>query len=233
MKCKKCKENIQFYLYGELNEKDSTALQKHIKACPECAGDLEYTRQVFNLIGEAKEEQAPQPDWEKCWQGIEKESYKKKKTTKNFWLFPNWAYSAAAIIVIFVLGIMAGRIWFTPSHNEVISAAEAYLVHSLKQHLDDLKPLLLEYSNYPASAAGEDMVMLDRGTAQELLIQNILLKKLVSEKYPSAEQLLEDVDIILTEIANQKTDDSQAVSSIKNMIKEREVLFKMEILQTI
>jgi hypothetical protein len=234
MNCKKHKQNILLFLYGELNEQDKNSLEDHIKQCVECAQDLEYTRKVFNLLDETKlQETEPQPNWQRCWKGIEDSTIKKEIKKPILRLIPNWAFAAAAVLVVFILGIIAGREWFTSKEPVLMSAqsSEEFIEYTLKQHLDDLKPMLLEYANYTAANENGSTLFIDQKTAQELLVQNILLKEIIAQKYPSAGELLEDLDLVLKEIANQEKKDNETPLTIKNLIKEREVMFKMEILQ--
>ena len=234
MSCKKYKQNILLFLYGELNEQDKKSLEDHIKQCAECARDMEYTREVFNLIDETKKQETePQPNWEHSWQKIESNTLRKESKKPILRLIPNWAYAAAAVLAVFILGVFAGREWFA-SRDTVLASAQPsaeFIEYTLKQHLDDLKPMLLEYANYTAADENGSTMLIDQKTAQELLIQNILLKEIVAQKYPSAGELLEDLDLVLIEITNQEGKDNETPLMIKNLIKEREVMFKMEILQ--
>lgn len=74
---------------------------------------------------------------------------------------------------------------------------------------------------------------MDKEVARNLIIQNILLRRIVAEKNPTALQFLEDVDIVLKEIANLKSGDQQTPSLIKELIEQRGILFKMEIFKKI
>jgi len=234
MNCKKHKQNIMLFLYGELNEHDQKTLEEHIKQCAECAQDLEYTRNVFSLLDETKtQETEPQPNWDRCWKEIEENTIKEKIKKPTLRLIPNWAYAAAAVLAVFILGILAGREWFTSKEQVLLSAQPSaeFVEYTLKQHLDELKPMLLEYANFPTDDEAHRTIFVDQQTAQYLIIQNILLKEIIAQKYPSAGELLEDLDLVLKEIANQKDKDTETPLMIKNLIKEREVMFKMEILQ--
>ncbi len=93
--------------------------------------------------------------------------------------------------------------------------------------------MLVEYANYTSSEKGEEAILVDKEIARNLLIQNILLKSIVAKTDPTLVQLLDDVDIVLKEISNLKKEDRQTPSLIKELIQEREILFKMEILQEI
>ncbi len=247
MKCKKCKEDIVLLLYGELADKDKGEVMEHIKECPECADEWESTKGVFALLDETKEESAPEADWDRCWGAIqtdiaEKPKGERRKRTereRRFVVRPGWVYAAASVFVIFVLGVLIGRFWLT-SDTQIAAApgiqasgSSEYIKQSLSEHFETLKPLLVSYANYSAEENGRETITLDKEIVRSLLIQNYLLKKLVLESDPQAEEILEDLDLILREIKNMPSDDQWALSQVKELIHEREILFKMDILKTL
>ena len=86
-------------------------------------------------------------------------------------------------------------------------------------------------ANYTAEENGEGTVLMDRQIIQSLIIQNILLKSLIAEHNPTAGQLLEDVGLVLRELANMEEGDSRSKSMVKELIDEREILLNINILQ--
>ncbi len=247
MKCKTHREHIVLYLYGDLAVREKAELEDHIKDCQECAEDLAYTREVFQILDETKVESVPEADWDKCWNTISTDitDRAKKRERKKLFLFPVWAYAGTSLVFIFVLGIAIGRFWLpSRSQTTIAEVAEAtteqqmgvspeYVRQSLSDHFEDLKPLLVEYANYTNEGNGKETVTLDKETLKNLLIQNYLLKKIVAESNPSAQEILEDLDLVLREIKNQRSDDKSASSLIKDLIQKRDILFKMDVLKTI
>lgn len=233
MKCKKYKEKIILNLYGELTEKEREELDAHIKECPECSKYFVYTKKVFKVLDDAREE-APEANWEKCWQGIGSHAYERSRRQPSFLFFSRWVYAAAALLVVFVIGAIIGRFWFSPSQEPPLQPeiSQSSIEPTLIEFLEDLKPVLVEYANYTSSEKGEDTIIMDKEVARSLLIQNLLLKSIVAKTNPLLVQFLEDVDIVLREVSNLKKGDKQTPSLIKELIHEREILFKMEIFQT-
>jgi hypothetical protein len=232
MKCKKCKEKIILHLYGELNEIEKTEFKNHIKECPECAKDFAYTKDVFKALDNAKEE-APDADWEKCWREIDSSVQVRSRKQKSFFLAPRWVYATAALLFVFVLGALLGRLWFFPAQESPLDQgiSQGSMNLALKEYIDELKPILIEYANYAASNEGEETVYMDKKIIRGLLIQNLLLKDLVAKSNPSFIPLIEDLDIILKELSNMQTGDRETPSLIKKLILEREILFKIDIVQ--
>ena len=234
MKCKKYEEKIILYLYGELNEKERADLLSHIKECSGCAQDLEYTKKVFKALDDSKEEEAPQANWEKSWKEIRSTTKVQTREKKSFLLTQRWAYATAALLVVFVLGALIGRFWFFPVKESPFraGAAPTAMNPALIEYMDDLKPILIEYANYTSSEGKEEAMLIDKDILRSLLVQNLLLKDLIAKSNPSLLPLLDDLDLVLKELSNMKRGDKQTPSMIKELIQEREILFKMEIFQS-
>ena len=234
MRCEKFKEQIILYLYGELDKKSSEELKNHIKNCPECAKELKYTRKIFELVEETEKEDIPEADWDKCWSRIdEKVSVSEKKRKEHFWFFPSWAVTAASLLFVLILGFIIGRTTFSPGSEVSPMPGETkgafYL--TLQQHFDDIKPLLMEYAHYREDKSQERMT-LDKKAVEDLLIQNILLKRLAAEKNPGARQLLEDIELILREMANMEEGTTTPLR-IKDYINNQGLLSSIEVYKSL
>ncbi len=233
MRCKKYEEKIILYLYGELSDKEKAELESHIRTCSLCTRDLAYTREVFKAVDRSRPE-IPEANWAKCWAGIESGTAPRPREKKSFFLVPRWVFAAAAVLVIFVAGVLIGRFWFFPGQKAGLETgiARSSVELNLKEYIEDLKPVLIEYANLTPEKGGET-ITIDKEVARSLLVQNLLLRKIVAETNPSAAQFLEDVDLVLKEIANLKSGDRQTPSLIKELIAQRDILFKMEIFRKI
>ncbi len=235
MKCKKYREQIILRYYGELSKIESNKLEEHLKLCPECVEELKSTYEVFSLMDKAEVEDIPQADWNKCWGGINTQIQKPQYKSKPFSLFPRWAPIAAAAVFVFALGIFLGRFWQTEKTTLDSPPPHSlnYLDISLQEHFDNLKPLLIEYANYSPDVNNGDQIVMDRKMVQGLLIQNFLLMKTLAKNNPASALLLEDIELVLREITNLESGDNFTQSLIKELIDQRDILFKMEILQKI
>jgi hypothetical protein len=239
MRCKNYRENIVLYLYGELSDPESRQLEKHVETCPECAQDLAYTRDVFHHIDEADPGIQPQANWEKCWGTIRTEIRETPAKTNSTALFPRWLPAAAAVILVFALGIYLGRFWPSSqpevaAHSEAMTAeqgASGLAQASLVQHFENLKPLLIDYANYADPENGSNQITVDRSIVRNLLVQNYLLLRMVAQDNPEAADLLEDIDLVLREIKNLENGDPNASRMIRELIQHRKILFKIDVLQ--
>jgi hypothetical protein len=234
MACKKYREKIVLYLYGELNKEDTQRLMEHVKECVECAEDLAYTEKVFHVLDETKTTEVPEAKWEKCWNTINTEIKKKQRKQEKFFSFPKWAYASAALIFVFIVGLYIGRIAFLPSQSTraPLEGTQSALNPSIQEHFESLKPVLVEYANYTGSEEN-GIITIDKELVRSLIIQNILLKRMIAEKNPPVKQLLEDVDLVLREIANQEDGDADTLAMIKDLIQQRGILYEIEVSKTI
>ncbi len=233
MKCSKAKEQIILYLYGELSEAEQRKLEQHMGGCPSCAEDLAYTRDVFDLIDRADTTEVPEAAWDKCW-GLIASGMRPQPRARAGWMpFPLWVPAAAAVVLIFAVGLFIGRYW--PSSQPQVAADTAQVPEfpkfTLQEHFDNLTPLLAEYANRPTAEASDDRVLVDRRLIQSLLIQNYMLMRLVAQNDPEAADLLEDIDLLLREIKNMESDDPEAPGMIRRLIQSRDILFKINVLQ--
>ncbi len=233
MKCYKFRENIVLDLYGELDKKEKAELEQHISACAECAKDHVYSKSVFQALEDLETEDIPEPAWDSKWGNINLAIREKPKPSPLFGISPKWVYAAAGVTLVFTLGIFTGRFWLPQKQEGPLSAelSQDYTQRTLALHFENIRPVLVEMANYTALENGNGTVMLDKRAIENLIIQNILLKSLISGKNPTAVQILEDVDLVLRELANIDEGDSGTKSMIKELIDDREILVNMNILQ--
>ncbi len=233
MKCNKFRENIVLNLYCELDNKEKVELEQHISACAECAKDYLYSKSVFQALEDLETEDIPEPAWDSNWGNIHLAIREKPKPRPLFGISPKWAYAAAGVTLVFTLGIFTGRFWLPQKQEGPIPAelSQDYIQRTLAQHFESIRPVLVEMANYTALENGNGTVMLDKKAIENLIIQNIILKSLISGKNPTAVQILEDVDLVLRELANVDEGDTGTKSMIKELINDREILVNMNILQ--
>ncbi len=234
MGCRTFRKNILLSLYGELGEEDTENLRQHVAECARCARELEETRKITALLDATFSGDAPHPDWEKNWEAVKAGMDRKEGKRPVFLSFPRWAYTAAALMLMFGIGLFMGRGVFSPSRPGAVSLVDTASVPPplLQDHLESLKQVLTAYANYdPADPAGEKIAV-DKEIIRNLLIQNILLQRMMAGKNPSWEQILEDADMVLREIANTG-EDSRAFSSIRDLIRKQGILFEIEVSKTI
>ena len=239
MKCKKFQKMIVLALYGELSPEDKTTLDNHLARCPICSQYQRETQDLFSLLDEQGPESLPEADWKKCWANIDHRLNERKHPKPGFLHFPRWVYAAATLLIILGAGIIIGRSWFkqtpktsaalTPTAESSKMPAEMLLAH----HLESIKPILIEYANFTPDSSEDRSLLVDEKLVKGLLIQNILLKKVLVEAHPELTPFLDDLDLVLKEISNIDPKDNNRPLMIKDLIQEREILFKTEVMKKI
>jgi len=238
MKCKEAKNFIILELYGELEESEKARLLGHLEQCRDCAGESALTKKVFAVLDEYAPAAETSADWDKAWDrvqaGIAGPAARRRPERAAGW---RWAFAGTGLALVLVAGIFIGRYALAPSPEPIGASAAAAapapngIRPAFAAHLEDLKPILLDYAHYVPGEKSGRKISVDEEVLRGLVLQNILLKRKLIEKDPTAADLLDDLDLILKEITNRGTRDPQAPARIRDLIEQRGVLFKMEIMK--
>jgi hypothetical protein len=257
MNCKKALELMVLDLYGENGAAEKARLEAHLRGCAACAAEKAEMGRLFTLLDEHKPEDAPAADWEKAWKGIQagisgKPADWRLSPAPRPFFAPRWrwAFAGAALVLVLAAGIVIGRFGFGPSPRPGGSGAQAAAVVEaaasttaatvpapngirpvFAAHLEDLKPILLDYAHYVPGEKTEGRVYVDEAALRTLMLQNVLLKRKLAERDPAAADLLDDLDLILKEIVDRGSNSAKSPAEIRDLIEKRDVLFKMEILK--
>lgn len=237
MDCKTAKSLIILGLYGELDEGEKRDLEEHLRRCSACAAELAETKKVFSLLDENKPAVLPEVDWEKSWDkirgGIDRRPAKNQQSIFPRW---KWAFAGALLALVLGAGVFIGKYWFAPAPKPAIvsipaSSGATSVQQAFAGYLEDVKPILLDYAHYTPGEKNGRRITVDENILRGLVFQNILLKRKLAEKDPVAAELLDDLDLVLKEITNRGTQDPQSPAGIKDLIEQRDVLFKLEIMK--
>lgn len=235
MNCKTARDFIVLDFYRELEDSDKAKLDNHIRKCPACREELALTQKIFAVLDEHKPSDALATDWDQAWAGIHAEISKKRaKRRPSFASGRRWALAGASLALVLVAGVLIGKYWFAPLPKPPsvllpASSETTSMQPALSSHLNDLMPILLDYVHEQPTHGTAKKILLDEQLLRGLLLQNVLLKRALADKDPAASELLEDLDLVLKEIANHQEQNQEIPSGIKDFIKQRGILFKMEI----
>jgi hypothetical protein len=251
MTCKKIKALIYHYSDGgfnELAESERAVVQTHLESCPDCSAHLERFQKTGALFIAAPHV-PPTPDWNRSWRKIQERLNIGGSLPQQKMSFHRptlqWAGVLAASILIFVVGMWIGFLIkpnTTPkvmTQNPVsghVHREREYFVREFQDHLDNIKPVILEYANYlkHAGHTNEKNLQVEKEMVIDLLIRNqLLLCRLPGAPNRDMLQLLNELQDILTRIAAMTLDDPDSMSLIKNMIRQKGLIFKMEALRPV
>jgi hypothetical protein len=221
-------------------------LEDHIRTCPDCTADREETRRVLALVTVRRAEPVPDFDPESSWRKIRAGIQSPRRTRYSFLAsIPTWGWAGAGLSLVLVAGILIGRFGFKSAPEppaarggETISVAalaaspELSIRPALASHLDDLRPVLLDFANSVRTKTPGPEITIDQRLLRGLLLQNILLRRALNGNDPAAAELLDDLDLVLKEILNGKGPGGASPAQVRNLILDRSILFRMQILKT-
>jgi hypothetical protein len=249
MNCKDARRAVVLDHYGELDEGDLNGLAAHLRECPACAADREETRRVLALVSAAEPVAFPRLDAERSWRriraGIRGGSPSRKPA---FAPGLRWGLAGAGLALILAAGILIGRFGLkTGTPGTSIAARSAVssvpggspsvlpassLQPVLAGHLDDLRPVLLDLANAAGDGRPGAVVSVDERLLRGLMLQNLLLRRALNGHDPAATELLDDLDLVLKEIVNAKSPGGATPAQVRGLIKDRGILFRMQVLKT-
>lgn len=235
--CKNYEKQMVLYIYGELSQPEWFDLENHLKECPGCAEQFEKFKKTREAV-ELNRRSIPSPDWSRSWTLIYNRLHRRSPAVprRRLVLSPTgWAVLSSALAAVFVLGILVGKFWlFSPGKSMLPEfQPAAYLSSVLQRYVEDIRPILIEYANYTPDRTGSGHLLVKGRMIDDLLMQNRLLKKRLSDdKSRYLLELLEELEMILTEISNLTRSDPRSLSLIREIIEERQILFKMRMFQT-
>jgi hypothetical protein len=128
-----------------------------------------------------------------------------------------------------IAGIFVGRTWFSPAPapgRALEADAGPSFDRALAIHLDDAAPILIDYLHRIENGKGRK-VPVEESAVRALLLQNIILRQALVETNPAATELLDDLDLVFKEIVSG----GAKASSIRDLIRERNILFRLRILK--
>jgi hypothetical protein len=253
-------EWIEFY-YGE--SADSQALQEHLAECKECATmGQELARDLPKLQGMLLAADEPQRDAEygaAVWQVVRSSitPYPQTKTARQRWGWPGgWglklalAGCVAALAAVILMAFYSGRWWEQRREPQVASmangqAGQRVILLVISDHLDRSQRLLAELNDPDEAAADHGL----QATARELLTENRLYRTSAeradsaakdahaegahAENDASLETMLDDLEPVLVELANQPNHLNRAeIIRLRKEMNTSGVLFEIRVLRS-
>jgi hypothetical protein len=246
MNCKDARRDTVLAYYGELGPEDRLRWEAHLRDCPGCRADREETRRVLSLVTESAPAEVPALDGERAWRGIRAglrgRAAGRRRGAGPVW---RWSWAGAGTALVLVAGILIGRFGFRKGAPEPLVAAgsnvpavtqaglsAASLQPSLAAHLEDLRPVLLDFAHSVGAGQPGAVVAVDERLLRGLMLQNLLLRRALNGHDPAATELLDDLDLVLKEIIHGRGPGGATPAQVRDLIDQRGILFRMQILKT-
>lgn len=229
MNCEECKNLITVSVFGKLTSQEKRQLEDHLRECPECTRIFKKSENLSSLL-EDKEE-IPLPDKEKSWDTISSRAVPRKSKMTILFPYKKWAFTASALVIVFVLGFLIGKQVFFPGAGETPpeSATLQGYESPIQRYTEGLEPILIDFVNRTDARKQQEMSDIEKLVIKDMLIQTKLLKHLVSQRDdPHLLQLLEDIEFILVGISNLSPQDQESAAQLTRLIRENEIKFKLK-----
>lgn len=232
---KKLAQAMVLYLYDELPEVEKRQLEEHLRECRSCMEEFNKLKGDFaKMNGALAGISVPGFDWRKSWWIIRRSLKEKSAGKTSLFSFSGWVLKFAAAAVIFVIGMFAGKIiFFSPQVQQKTIESRStdtpsHLTAVYREHFEDVKTTIMEYANYREGDDASRFLLFEKGRVKGLLSRNRLLKNYVSgEEFLVLKQLLDELEMILIEISNLTAHNPDYLRFIKDQLKEKEIIFKM------
>jgi len=221
MNCHEFEEILITQIYGKPVPSQTDNLISHIKACPACARQYEqiiHSRNQFE-----RRDDVHIPDWEKSWCKIADRASKKKPKRSFYIPSPKFAFAAAALVIVFVIGFFVGKNYFFKNSDEYLFLSEEDYRYTspFLSYARSVELTLINFMNLNDQLSEEEISALEEKITSNILIQTRLLQQLISQHDdPYMRDLLEDLEFILVSISNLKPGDKDAAEQLKQLIRK-------------
>jgi hypothetical protein len=225
MNCETFQDYLVKRIYGRLPEEDEAELQQHAAECAHCAIALERTIEIQNVFDPG--EDIPEPDYDATWRSVQEQTHRKKWRWPVLFPVRRFAMGAAAVALVFVIGVFAGRSLFSPGPERHTAAPGQQEMMSVAGYAGSLVPLLLDFANQEGRPVDKDLAALTSKVTADMLAQTRLLKRAAARS--GDEQLfvlLDDIELILISMSNIGDQNGDVADQLLKRIRDKSLLFR-------
>lgn len=250
--CKNVRDLFEEYLFDELDDEETEAMGKHLKKCDTCRSLFEEEKSLRELTGKAVRPEPAPEFWDEYWMKLKDrmeredilirempESEEEKKHILQ-WM-PRWVMQGAAALVLITVGVIIGKMMFSPSdgsrRDRMLTGISAGTPDNLEladytlDYIDQSRVMLLAVMNHDFRNEDPQALNLDyqQRKSRELVVRAGFIKKNLDEsRQRRLYELIEDLELILMQIANLDADaDETDIQLIQEGVDSRGILFKI------
>ncbi len=226
MTCNEIQELITIAVYGWLTPEEEARVKEHSATCPECA---KLYAEIAPAVGHAiREPDFSRVDPKRVWNGIVAEAFPKPTQEAQRVGLWKWAFTAAGVMVVFVLGYLIG-VRSSGNKDKIVTSIpagiEAGSSPPLQRYVQSLHPVLTSFLDSAGNAGTSRLSDFDLRLIQDMRLQASLLKPAAAERgLLRLVELLDDLEIILSQLARIRVDDVEATAQLSRIIREKNIL---------
>jgi hypothetical protein len=221
-------EQLTLHYYGEAE--DTSTIESHLSACPECRSQYQILQRVLNSINAAPVPERGPEYGAAVWSKIAPRMH---RSPWRVFLQPQRWIAVAAMAVLVLAAFFVGR--YTQP-GKLISGAPAaqvrdrILLVNVGDHLERSQMVLIELVNAPdnqrVDMTGERLV------AENLVDANRLYRQTALQTGETGvASVLDDLERVLIEIAHSPdTISGEELKQIQHRIEDRGLLFKVRVI---
>ncbi len=234
MNCDEARTLVTIDVFGTLDTSDRRALDEHLRICPACARVAEKTAGVREAFGVPDD--LPQPNWEQSWNVIAARVFDRPTRFWQLGIPRGWVLAAASLVVVFVLGVLAGRrlpLQPAPGPAEETTTARtvpapAERPSALRRYADAVEPVLVEFTGRGATPLPPEASETQHRMLRSMIEETRMLRKLAARAGDAElEALLDEMEPLLVSIANLRPGDQGSADQLKRVIREHEIRTKV------
>ncbi|HEY1308019.1 MAG TPA: hypothetical protein VGF24_30910 [Vicinamibacterales bacterium] len=237
-------EDLLLDYYGESAPADRDERRAHLDACESCRALDREMRAVLTLVDTTPAVEAPPGFGREMWARIEPEISARMRPRTPWWRripsellarrrVERWAL-AGGMAALLVAAFMLGRVWEQAPRRDAPSTdartlRERLLQAEVEDHLDRSQRVLVDLVNADDTVA--DAFAGERMRAADLVAAGRLYRR-SADAIGDVEMrdLLEDVERILVDVANEPSDgSSKDLTDVRMRITEQDLVFRLRL----
>jgi hypothetical protein len=228
MNCEDFKNMIVTGIYGQLNPGDRKAMEDHVGHCPSCEATFREAKMYLGAF--ESDDKAPIPDWEKSWDVISAQALKPKRRFSFFSHYRRIALAAGTVVLVFVIGLLAGRQLFGPHDRPGQLTNWAGNTYTSNQnYAENLELLLINFANRGDKPAAREFSQAEQAIVGDILTQTRLLKQIAFTRDDTfLLNLLDDIELILIGISNLDPNDQDSADQLKKFIQKKSLKLRLD-----
>jgi len=228
MNCEAARNLITIEVFGNPDPVERAALEEHLRRCPDCARIFEKSAVERHPLDVPDD--IPTPDWEKSWEVISSQTLDQPRGFRPFGLPGKWAFAAASLLAVFILGFILGRRFLQqPSDRPILAAAgRSEPALPFKVYAESLEPVLTDFLNRGEAERPRDIVELEQKIIRSMLAETRLLQGLGEQSQDGPLQgFLEEMEFLLVSMGNLKPGDRDSADLLSRTIRDRRIRLKL------